>query len=133
VGVLDTFIVFDILLHISHTYVNVIGPITHVEDMFSGNGTTHVFILYISNHFDKLFISDILTESRAEDEYDWNDINHIVQRIARIVITTINSTRVNQWNVVETLHCNVCTDAPRRVCTVAMVGIFLILESVETR
>ena len=41
-----------------------------------------------------LFISDILTPSLAFDEYHWNDIKAIVHRIARIVITTINSTRV---------------------------------------
>jgi len=41
--------------------------------------------------------SDILTLSRAEDEYQLNDINQIVQRIERIVITTINSTRVKAF------------------------------------
>ncbi len=38
--------------------------------------------------------SDILTLSLAEDIYQLNDTNHIVQSIASIVITTVSSTRV---------------------------------------
>ncbi len=38
--------------------------------------------------------SEILTESLEDALYHWSDMNAIVHRIARIVITTINSTRV---------------------------------------
>jgi hypothetical protein len=43
-----------------------------------------------------LLISDILTASLEFAEYDCSDINAIVHKIAKIVITTINSTNVNQ-------------------------------------
>jgi hypothetical protein len=104
---------------ISHTYVNSVEPITHVQVMFSGNGTSHVFIWNISIHFDRLFMSDILTLSLELDEYEEKEINHIVHSIARIVITTINSTNVNA----------LCRDAINRVSTTAVMVTFL--ESVQ--
>jgi len=41
--------------------------------------------------------SDILTEFLDDFEYHCNEINAIVHKIAIIVITTINSTRVNAF------------------------------------
>jgi len=41
--------------------------------------------------------SEILAESLDCSEYHCNEINAIVQRIANIVITTINSTNVNPF------------------------------------
>jgi hypothetical protein len=52
------------------------------------NNSSAVFILETS---------DILTESLEDALYHCNDINAIVHRIARIVITTISSTRVNAF------------------------------------
>ena len=53
------------------------------------------------------FISLILTESLEVAEYHCIDINAIVHRIAKIVITTINSTRVKAlfvFNIVILLN-----------------------------
>ena len=52
---------------------------------FSWNNSSEVLILEISL---------VLTLSLASFEYHCNDINAIVHRIARIVITTISSTKV---------------------------------------
>jgi hypothetical protein len=49
-----------------------------------------------SNDFLIFCTSVNLLESLAWAEYHWSDIKAIVHRIARIVITTISSTSVNQ-------------------------------------
>jgi hypothetical protein len=53
------------------------------------------FVISILIALDIEFKSLVLLEFRASEEYHCSDIKAIVQSIARMVITTINSTRVN--------------------------------------
>jgi hypothetical protein len=55
----------------------------------------------MANHLLIEEMSDNLTLSLDEDEYDENDRKAIVARIANITITTINSTSVNAWGFLE--------------------------------
>ena len=72
-------------------------PIIQVQEIFSGVGYIHEFALYISSHFARLDVSAILFQSLALDEKPQKERNAIVQRIARMEITTISSTRVNHF------------------------------------
>ena len=51
-----------------------------------------------------LLRSVIRTESLLLAEYHWRDMNAMVQRMARMVITTMSSTRVNQRRFVLDLE-----------------------------
>ncbi len=53
----------------------------------------------ISRPLDILVRSDILELSLAEPEYPERLVNAMVQRITRMVMTTMSSTRVNQNGV----------------------------------
>jgi hypothetical protein len=69
-------------------HVNVFGE--------TGEGKTHAVICLISSHFLIFVTSDRRTESLAEPDWLENDKNAIVAKMAKITITTINSTNVNQ-------------------------------------
>ena len=49
---------------------------------------------------ERLFISEILEESRAPPENPERLVNAIVPRMTRIVMTTMSSTRVKPWKLV---------------------------------
>ena len=61
-----------------------------------GFGTLPARVRYNSNDFVIFVISDNRLLSLAELEYELNERKAIVASIARIVITTMSSTRVNQ-------------------------------------
>ena len=61
----------------------------------SGAGYWPEFTLYISSHFLMEEISDSLVESRALQDWEEKERNAMVASIARITMTTINSTNVN--------------------------------------
>jgi hypothetical protein len=63
----------------------------------SGFGNFDHFNKYNSKPFSIFAKSVNLTESLASLEYQLKEINHIVQRIANIVITTISSTNVKAF------------------------------------
>gem|GEM_PF-6046682 len=63
---------------------------------------------YSSRDLVTLLISAIRVEFLAADDCELNDRNAIVARIARITITTISSTRVNQKRVLFFLFLNRC-------------------------
>jgi predicted glycosyltransferase len=62
----------------------------------SGLGRVQEVALKTDSHFAILLRSESLVESLAEADCEEKDKNAIVARIAKITITTINSTRVNQ-------------------------------------
>jgi hypothetical protein len=62
--------------------------------LLSGFGNVQTVAEKIDSHLAILFISDSLVESLAEADCEEKDRNAIVARIARITITTINSTNV---------------------------------------
>ena len=61
-----------------------------------GRGSSRSCAVVIRDALDKLCISEILFPSRATDVWWLITTNPTVARIARIVMTTISSTRVNQ-------------------------------------
>jgi hypothetical protein len=67
----------------------------------SGRGNFQERVFWMANHLLIEEMSDNLTLSLDEDEYDEKDRNAIVARIANITITTINSTSVNAWVFLE--------------------------------
>jgi hypothetical protein len=62
--------------------------------LFSGFGKLQDVTLNIESHFAILLISDNLVESLAEADWEENERNAMVARIARMTMTTISSTRV---------------------------------------
>ena len=68
-----------------------------MSTQFVGSGKNHFCALKSSRLFLILFISVSLAQSLAFVEYHPNATNAIVHSIARIVSTTINSTRVKAF------------------------------------
>jgi hypothetical protein len=64
--------------------------------MLVGIGKTQATACLNSSHLRIFVVSDNLTESLADHDCEEKDRNAIVARIARITITTISSTNVNQ-------------------------------------
>jgi len=59
-----------------------------------GGGTVPFRMMRISSHLEILVISDTRTLSRADRAYEKNDMRAMVQRMTRMVMTTMSSVRV---------------------------------------
>ena len=66
-------------------------------DQFDGSGYAQYLRIYCSRAVSISFKSLCLIVFLLSFEYHWNDKKAIVQSIARIVITTISSTRVKAF------------------------------------
>ena len=69
----------------------------------SGIGYFHATANCTDSHLAILVISASLVESLAEADWSENDRNAIVASIARMTITTMSSTRVNQERLIKLL------------------------------
>ena len=55
----------------------------------------------MDTHLAIFVISDILAESRADEEYDPKDMKAMVQSMAKIVMTTMSSTSVKAFFLID--------------------------------
>jgi hypothetical protein len=89
-------IFFMFIITQSHTVhsIHAVAPLYVIFALWSGIGYIPFSVIYISKLFCILFISAILLPSLEFLLYHYKLMKAIVARIARIVITTISSTRV---------------------------------------
>jgi hypothetical protein len=69
--------------------------VLYIATLLSGSGYLPLVALTIASHLPIEEISVSLVESRAEEDCEEKDKKAIVERIARMTITTISSTKVN--------------------------------------
>jgi hypothetical protein len=86
-------IILNVSVQASHWYQITFAPL-NIDTFLSGNGNFQEVADTIHSHLLILDISVNLVLSLALEDCDEKDKNAIVARIARITITTINSTKV---------------------------------------
>ena len=86
------------------------------------------FVEYKCNHSEIAFNWDILFQSLVHAKYDEYETNHIVDRIARIVITTISSTRVKAFLFSSPLRKGIIGEFILITLFLFIIKIFLIIK-----